>query len=53
MKELGIYGDHWTNNNVIYLAAMESLRITIAKKNKALQKMMDEQPNYKGPASAA
>lgn len=37
----------------MYLAAMESIRIVIARKNKSLQKMIDDIPNYKGPTSGA
>ena len=39
IKKLGMFGDHWTRNGNMYLASMESLRIIIAKKTKALQKM--------------
>ena len=53
MKDLGMFGDHWTRNGNVYLAAMESLRIVVAKKNKVFQKMMDEDPSYKGPTSGA
>lgn len=40
IKNIGMFGDHWAIDN-IYLAAMESLKIVIAKKNRVLQKMID------------
>ena len=53
MKYLGMYGDHWTFKSDLYLLIMDSMRMVIARKTKALQKMMDEDPSYSGPTSGA
>ena len=47
-----MFGDHWTIDN-IYLAAMESLRMVVAKKNQVIQKKIDQDPHYNGPVSGA
>ena len=53
IREVGMFGDHWTIYNNMYLAAMECLKIVVAKKNKIIQKLIDKDPNYKGPLSGA
>lgn len=36
MKDIGVWGDRWTSNDNVYLAAMDSIKNVIAKKNKII-----------------
>lgn len=52
MKKYGVMVDRWTSSGNMYLAAMDSIKNVIAKKNlEILEKMKNKE--YKGPQSAA
>lgn len=52
MQDIGVFGIRWTRRENLYLAAMDSIKNVIAKKNKAIEAEIDRNPNYKGPKTA-
>lgn len=53
MKDIGVLGIRWTSKNNMYLAAMDSIKNVIAKKNKAILDEISRDHNYKGSKSGA
>lgn len=53
MKEIEVWGQRWTNKDNMYLAAMNSIKNVIAKKNKSILDEIKRDQNYKGPRSGA
>lgn len=52
MKNYEVYNDRWTNKKDTYLAAMDSLKNTLGKKQTELKHKRQSDPSYKGPKSA-
>ena len=53
MKTLQVLGDSWTSKDNTYLAAMDSIKNVIAKKNKDILDQINRNTNYNGPKSGA
>lgn len=53
MKDLEVVGDSWTSKDNTYLAAMDSIKNLMAKKNRQIADQINRDSNYKGPKSAA
>ena len=53
MKTYNVYNRKWTDSSNVYLAAMDSIKMVMGKRQKLLDAQISKDVNYRGPRSCA
>lgn len=53
MKNYNVYNRKWTDSSNVYLAAMDSIKMVMGKRQKLLDAQILKDVNYRGPRSCA
>jgi hypothetical protein len=53
MKTYNVYNRKWTDSSNVYLAAMDSIKMVMGRRQKLLDAQISKEVNYRGPRSCA